>query len=215
MAAPGGGAGGGRGGLPPPLTAGSTVEDRSPGAAGGGGAVAAGPVPLPGGGVGDFTFPRLAAPGGPGVGGAVSGGAAGGTGRARRAKVRTGPGFSQVAWLREARALEHSRPPPRRDLTWEEVRTHAAPGDCWTVLRGRVYALSPYFRYHPGGERILDQGCGRDCTRLFQKYHAWVNERLLIGSLLVGELKVEERLAAAEGGGGGQGGVASREELSV
>ena len=131
-------------------------------------------------------------------------GAPGAGPRGRGGKVPLEAGCSQMAWLREARALERARPRPRRDVTLAEVAAHATPDDCWTVLRGRVYALSPYFRFHPGGARILDQVSGRDCTRLFQKYHAWVNERMLIGALLVGELAPDEQ-AASGGGGPGQG----------
>lgn len=188
-AAPGGGAGA----LPPPLTAAATVEERSAVAGGG-----VGPVPLVGGGAG-FTFPRLAGAGAPSP---APGPARGGDGR--RGKVPLEVGCSQMTWLRTAQELERARPRPRRDVTRAEVARHGTPEDCWTVLRGRVYALSPYFRFHPGGARILDQVSGKDCTRLFQKYHAWVNERMLIGALLVGELAPDEQ-AASGGGGPGQG----------
>ena len=195
MGPPEGGAPGGgppAPGLPPPLTAAATVEDRSA-AAGGGGAAGAGG--------GGFSFPALslARPG------AGPRGAPGAGPRGRGGKVPLEAGCSQMAWLREARALERARPRPRRDVTLAEVAAHATPDDCWTVLRGRVYALSPYFRFHPGGARILDQVSGRDCTRLFQKYHAWVNERMLIGALLVGELA-----PAQEGPPGGAGAAARR-----
>ena len=47
--------------------------------------------------------------------------------------------------------------------------------------------------YHPGGSEILEKCLGRDGTRLFDRYHAWVNIENLIGPLLVGYLSKEER----------------------
>ena len=32
-----------------------------------------------------------------------------------------------------------------------EVKQHQKEGSMWTVLKGRVYNISPYMRFHPGG----------------------------------------------------------------
>lgn len=32
-----------------------------------------------------------------------------------------------------------------------EVRQHQTEGQMWTVLKGRIYNLSPYMNFHPGG----------------------------------------------------------------
>lgn len=32
-----------------------------------------------------------------------------------------------------------------------------------------------YIYYHPGGAEHLMRGAGRDCTDLFDEYHAWVS----------------------------------------
>lgn len=32
-----------------------------------------------------------------------------------------------------------------------EVKQHRMEGSMWTVLKGRVYNLSPYMKFHPGG----------------------------------------------------------------
>lgn len=39
----------------------------------------------------------------------------------------------------------------RRDIPMEEVRQHASKDDCWMVLSGRVYNITPYMAFHPGG----------------------------------------------------------------
>ncbi|KAJ8640918.1 hypothetical protein MRB53_017612 [Persea americana] len=59
---------------------------------------------------------------------------------------------------------------------------------CWTVLKGRVYNISPYMKFHPGGVDMLMKAAGKDCTSLFNKYHAWVNAEFLLEKCLVGIL---------------------------
>ncbi|KAG2443727.1 hypothetical protein HXX76_002073 [Chlamydomonas incerta] len=56
------------------------------------------------------------------------------------------------------------------------------------VLRGKVYNISPYLRFHPGGVPILMKAAGKDGTALFTKYHPWVNADALLEKCLVGLL---------------------------
>jgi len=74
----------------------------------------------------------------------------------------------------------------------EEVKQHKTDEDAWTVLRGRVYNISPYIRFHPGGRDMLMKGAGRDCTSLFNKYHAWVNAEFLLEKCIVGVLDIPQ-----------------------
>jgi hypothetical protein len=39
----------------------------------------------------------------------------------------------------------------KRMIPIAEVKEHCTEEDAWTVLRGRVYNISPYIRFHPGG----------------------------------------------------------------
>jgi cytochrome b involved in lipid metabolism len=64
---------------------------------------------------------------------------------------------------------------PLRQIKWKEIRRHNTIVDGWVVLRGKVYFLSPYLAYHPGGEKILKGVLGKDASKLFDKYHQWVN----------------------------------------
>lgn len=110
-------------------------------------------------------------------------------------KVR--PGFGLHDWmnlLRRTSDLAQRRGAPlRRDITMAEVRNHNKPYDGWMILRGKVYNISPYMAYHPGGSEVLEKVCGRDGTKLFDRYHQWVNLDGLIGPLLLGYLKVEKK----------------------
>ncbi|MCB9742090.1 MAG: cytochrome b5 domain-containing protein [Alphaproteobacteria bacterium] len=53
------------------------------------------------------------------------------------------------------------------ELTAAEVARHDQAEDCWMILEGEVYDLTPWVAAHPGGEAIL-RGCGKDATWFFQ-----------------------------------------------
>jgi len=36
-----------------------------------------------------------------------------------------------------------------------EVKQHQTEGSMWTVLKGRVYNIYPYMKFHPGGMDIF------------------------------------------------------------
>lgn len=49
----------------------------------------------------------------------------------------------------------------------DEVARHNRPNDCWIVIQGVVFDLTPYLPEHPGRKREIDGYCGRDGT------HSW------------------------------------------
>ena len=65
------------------------------------------------------------------------------------------------------------------------------------MLDGRVYNLTPYVPFHPGGKPILMEGAGLDCTALFRKYHPWVNAHFMLAKCLLGTLAEGEPGAPA------------------
>ncbi|KAG8081125.1 hypothetical protein GUJ93_ZPchr0007g3817 [Zizania palustris] len=55
----------------------------------------------------------------------------------------------------------------RRLISLEEVKQHKT-GECiWTVLKGRVYNIAPYMKFHPGGVDMLMKAAGKDSTAMF------------------------------------------------
>jgi cytochrome b involved in lipid metabolism len=58
--------------------------------------------------------------------------------------------------------------------------------DAWTVLGGKVYNITPYLPYHPGGEPELMKAAGRDGTKLFGEVHPWVNWEGMLEGCLIG-----------------------------
>lgn len=49
---------------------------------------------------------------------------------------------------------------------------HNTPEDAWSAFNGKVYNITEYLRFHPGGEKELMRCAGRDGTKLFSEYSA-------------------------------------------
>ena len=108
-----------------------------------------------------------------------------------RRPVGVRKGFGLSDWnrlLHKSNDLAQLKGQGIRRIRMKEVMQHNKVHDGWIVLKRKVYNLSPYLPYHPGGEKILKAVLGKDATELFDKYHRWVNETPLIGKLLVGYL---------------------------
>jgi cytochrome b involved in lipid metabolism len=92
------------------------------------------------------------------------------------------------------------------------LRAHNKRNDTWAAFNGKVYNITPYLAFHPGGEKELMRVAGRDGTKLFGKYHsllqvfrclfppplpqtalthAWVNVDFMLDACLVGFLVPE------------------------
>jgi cytochrome b involved in lipid metabolism len=63
--------------------------------------------------------------------------------------------------------------------------------DAWTSYQGKVYNITPYLPYHPGGKGELLRGAGKDSGKLFLEIHPWVNWDAILGACLVGILVSE------------------------
>lgn len=99
-------------------------------------------------------------------------------------------GYTQMSWLRVP-PPESARKRGRGAVTMSEVRQHRKADDAWTVVRGKVYDITPYMKFHPGGEKELMKGAGRDSSSLFNKYHPWVNVDFLLEKCFLGILVPE------------------------
>ncbi|EIW83849.1 cytochrome b5 [Coniophora puteana RWD-64-598 SS2] len=68
------------------------------------------------------------------------------------------------------------------------LKTHNRKDDAWTAIHGKVYNMTHYLRFHPGGEKELMRVAGRDGTKLFALTHAWVNVDFMLDACMVGFL---------------------------
>ncbi|KAF4032251.1 Oxidoreductase NAD-binding domain [Phytophthora infestans] len=119
----------------------------------------------------------------------------------RRNKVALPPGYSQLHWMRLCQSgqdLSSLRGgPPRRAISMEEVNRHCTEEDCWSVLDGRVYNMTPYLKFHPGGIADLLLAAGGDCTDLFNEKHPWVNGHSMLEKCYIGKLDPDSVAASS------------------
>ena len=85
------------------------------------------------------------------------------------------------------------------------LKLHNTREDAWTAINGKVYNITPYLPFHPGGEKELMRVAGRDGTKLFgmnsvrrsflknlmERYdvaltHSWVNVDFMLDECVVG-----------------------------
>lgn len=62
--------------------------------------------------------------------------------------------------------------------------------DAWGAYQGKIYNLTPYLKFHPGGVGELMRGAGKvgEAERLFLEIHPWVNWDGMLAECLVGIL---------------------------
>lgn len=48
-----------------------------------------------------------------------------------------------------------------------EISRHSDLADCWLLIDGKVYDVTPYIEAHPGGAETIDPTCGTDATEAY------------------------------------------------
>ncbi|KAI9862383.1 MAG: hypothetical protein M1824_001376 [Vezdaea acicularis] len=118
-------------------------------------------------------------------------------------KVQLTPGHSPLDWARltsspGANLRGDISSPYLIKVSPSLLRKHNKRADAWTVLGGKVYNITPYLPFHPGGERELMRAAGGEGDRLFGEVHPWVNWEGMLAECLVG-VAVEEGDVGREG----------------
>ena len=57
------------------------------------------------------------------------------------------------------------------------LKEHRTKDDAWSSFNGKVYNLTAYLPYHPGGEKELMRVAGRDGTKLFGELECSLSAR--------------------------------------
>lgn len=119
-------------------------------------------------------------------------------------KVLLTPGHSPLDWARisgpaaDLRNLPPSTPYLKVTPSMLKRMTGRKGKDAWTALGGRVYNITPYIPYHPGGGPELLRCAGRDGNQLFGEVHPWVNYETMLSACLVGVLVPEDQAKTSE-----------------
>jgi len=107
----------------------------------------------------------------------------------KRNKVILSPGHSPLDWANLTRsstnlagvtALERVTP------TMLKKKNGRKGIPAWSSFRGKVYNITPYLDFHPGGKGELMRAAGKDGEQLFNDIHAWVNWDNMLSSCVVG-----------------------------
>ncbi|KAJ6238272.1 cytochrome b5 reductase 4 family member [Anaeramoeba flamelloides] len=93
-------------------------------------------------------------------------------------------GKNQMGWM----SLEIP-PVQLKEYTLEEVKEHKKNN--WMVLDNKVYDLTKYLEYHPGGIKIIEKFCGKDGTKAFNRNHRWVNFQYLLKKCQIGTVSIK------------------------
>eukprot|EP00210_Caulerpa_lentillifera_P002313 g2220.t1 len=107
-------------------------------------------------------------------------------------KVALAPGYSQISWMANCQKnprLGVGNFQFNKSMIKKEVAKHNSVDDAWIIVRQKVYNLTPYLPYHPGGIEILQGVLGKDATSLFDKYHPWVNVDALLQACWLGVIQ--------------------------
>lgn len=90
-----------------------------------------------------------------------------------RNKCALQPGHSLMDWIRLGASGRDLTGVGERAgtlaVTPRELAKHCTQTDAWIAIRGRVYNVTSYLPFHPGGMDELMKGIGKDATGLFNE----------------------------------------------
>ncbi|KAK4634690.1 Cytochrome b5 reductase 4 [Fulvia fulva] len=111
-----------------------------------------------------------------------------------RGKVLLSPGHSPMDWAALTKSGNISGVSSFQRVTPSQLKsmTGRKGKPAWSSWQGKVYNITPYLPFHPGGEAELMKAAGRDGTKLFMEVHPWVNWENMLSTCLVGVLVPED-----------------------
>ncbi|KDQ20635.1 hypothetical protein BOTBODRAFT_169366 [Botryobasidium botryosum FD-172 SS1] len=56
-------------------------------------------------------------------------------------------------------------------ISYQEVQKHNKPGDCWIIVKGKVYDVTDFLKSHPGGLGVILANSGQDATAVYERFH--------------------------------------------
>lgn len=78
--------------------------------------------------------------------------------------------------------------PVQTTLTSAEIAKHNTSGNCWLLISGKVYDVTQYIPFHPGGQNRIIPYCGKEATTAFNTKAGAGSHSTLAHNLLAGYL---------------------------
>ncbi|XP_022736238.1 cytochrome b5-like [Durio zibethinus] len=72
--------------------------------------------------------------------------------------------------------------------TFEEVAKHNKTNDCWLIISGKVYDVTPFMDDHPGGSEVLLSSTGKNATNDFEDVGHSDSAREMMEKYHIGEI---------------------------
>lgn len=113
-----------------------------------------------------------------------------------RGKVLLSPGHSPLDWANLQRSGKNMSGVSSLIRVTPDMLKHnngRKRKPAWSSYQGKVYNITPYLPFHPGGEGELRRAAGKDGGKLFMEVHPWVNWENMLGECLVGIMVSEEQ----------------------
>ncbi|KAF2088993.1 cytochrome b5, partial [Saccharata proteae CBS 121410] len=117
-----------------------------------------------------------------------------------RQKVQLTPGHSPLDWAALVKSnanlsgvpnLQRVTPSLLKAHNGRRNKTTGETMPAWSAYQGKVYNITPYLPFHPGGEGELRRAAGKDGEKLFAEVHPWVNWDNMLSECVVGILVPE------------------------
>ncbi|CAN0922688.1 Cytochrome b5 isoform E [Linum grandiflorum] len=77
---------------------------------------------------------------------------------------------------------------PKKVFGFEEVSVHNKTKDCWLIISGKVYDVTPFMEDHPGGDEVLLSATGKDATNDFEDVGHSDSAREMMDKYYIGEI---------------------------
>jgi fatty acid desaturase len=71
--------------------------------------------------------------------------------------------------------------------TMAQVAKRSTPAEAWIIIDERVYDITHFVAKHPGGDKVLWNMAGKDCTDAFANYHSASIYKKWLPPYLIGE----------------------------
>lgn len=75
-----------------------------------------------------------------------------------------------------------------RKFTVKEVAKRSTKDELWIIVNARVYDVTSFLSKHPGGDLVILNMAGKDCTDAFENYHQARITKNMLSQFLIGEV---------------------------